>query len=36
MVHFTVTGGNESGVYVVLIQPFQLYYVKHVARSYAN
>ena len=28
--HFTVTGGNEAGVDLVLIQPFLLYYVNHV------
>ena len=28
--HFTVTVGNEAGVDLVLIQPFLLYYVKHV------
>ena len=26
----TVTGGNEAGVFLVLIQPFLLYYVDHV------
>ena len=26
----TITGGNEAGVDVVLIQPFLLYYVNHV------
>ena len=26
----TITGGNEVGVDVVLIQPFLLYYVNHV------
>ena len=30
MGHFTVTGGKEAGVDVVLIQPFLLYYVNHV------
>ena len=30
IVHFTVTGGNEAGVDLVLIQPFPLYYVNHV------
>ena len=28
--HFTVTGGNEAGVDLVLIQPFLLFYVNHV------
>ena len=28
--HFTVTGGNETGVDLVLIQNFLLYYVNHV------
>ena len=28
--HVTVTGGNEAGVDVVLIQSFLLYYVNHV------
>ena len=28
--HFTVARGNEAGVDLVLIQPFQLYYVNHV------
>ena len=28
--HFTVTGGNEAGVDLVLIQPCLLYYVNHV------
>ena len=28
--HFTVTGENEAGVDLVLIQPFLLYYVNHV------
>ena len=28
--NFTVTGGNEAGVDLVLIQPFLLYYVNHV------
>ena len=27
--HFTVTGGNEAGVDLVLIQPFLLFYVNH-------
>ena len=39
MGHFTVTGGNEAGVDLVLIQPFLLYYVNHVVLiniSYAN
>ena len=27
--HFTVTGENEVGVDLVLIQPFLLYYVNH-------
>ena len=30
IVQFTVTGGNEAGVDLVLIQPFLLYYVNHV------
>ena len=30
MAHFTVTGANEAGVDLVLIQPFLLYYVNHV------
>ena len=30
IVHFTVTGGNEAGVDLFLIQPFLLYYVNHV------
>ena len=30
IVHFTVTGENEAGVDLVLIQPFLLYYVNHV------
>ena len=29
IVHFTVTGGNEAGVDLVLIQPFLLCYVNH-------
>ena len=28
--HFTVTGGNEAGVDLVLVQPFLLYYVNRV------
>ena len=32
----TITGGNEAGVDVVLIQPFLLYYVNHVVLIYAN
>ena len=28
--HFTITGGNETGVDLVLIQPFLLFYVHHV------
>ena len=28
--HFTITGGNEAGVDLVLIQPFLLFYVHHV------
>ena len=28
--HFTVTGGNEAGVDLVLIQLFQFYYINHV------
>ena len=28
--HFTVTGRNEAGADLVLIQPFLLYYVNHV------
>ena len=29
LVHFTIiiAGGNEAGVYIVLIQPFLLYYI---------
>ena len=27
----TVTDGNEVGVFLVLIQPFLLYYVNHVS-----
>ena len=30
IVHFTVAGGNEAGVDLVLIQPFLLCYVNHV------
>ena len=30
MAQFTVTGANEAGVDLVLIQPFLLYYVNHV------
>ena len=30
LAHFTVTGANEAGVDLVLIQPFLLYYVNHV------
>jgi len=30
IVHFTVTGGKEAGVDLVLIQPFLRYYVNHV------
>ena len=30
IVYFTVTGGNEAGVDLVLIQPFLLCYVNHV------
>ena len=30
IIHFTVTGGNEANVDLVLIQPFLLYYVNHV------
>ena len=30
IVHFTVTGGNEAGVDLVLIQSFLLYYINHV------
>ena len=30
MAHFTVTGGNEAGVDIVLIQPFLFYYVNLV------
>ena len=33
--HFTVTGENEDGDDLVLIQPFLLYYVNHVV-LYAN
>ena len=28
--HFTVTGANETGVDLGLIQPFLLYHVNHV------
>ena len=28
--HFTVSGGNEAGADIVLIQPFLLYYANHV------
>ena len=28
VVHFTVTGANEAGVDLALIQPFPLYHVK--------
>ena len=28
--HFTVSGGNEAGVDLVLIQPFLLSYAHHV------
>ena len=31
--HFTVTCENESGVDLLLIQPFLLYYVNHVVLS---
>ena len=34
--HYTVTGGNEAGVDVILIQPFLLYYVNHVLRYILN
>ena len=30
MAHFTVSGGNEAGVDLVLIQPFLLCYAHHV------
>ena len=30
MAHFTVTGGNEAGVELVLIQPLLLSYVNNV------
>ena len=30
MAHVTVTGGNEAGVDLVLIQPSVLYHVNHV------
>ena len=30
IVHFTVTGENEAGVDLVLIQPFLLCYVNHI------
>ena len=30
MAHFTVSGGNEAGVDLVLIQPFLLSYAHHV------
>ena len=28
-VHFTVIGGNEAGVHLVLIQPFLFFNVNH-------
>ena len=28
--HFTVTGENEVGIDLVLMQPFLLYYVSHL------
>ena len=31
IVHFTITAENETGVDLVLIQPFLLYYVNHDA-----
>ena len=31
IVHFTVAAENEAGVDLVLIQPFLLHYVNHVA-----
>ena len=31
--HFTVTGGNEAGVDLVLIQPLLLYYVSLMLTS---
>ena len=30
MNHFTVTGENEAGVYLVLVQTFPLRYANHV------
>ena len=33
--HFTVSGGNEAGVDLVLIHPFLLYYANHIF-FYAN
>ena len=36
IVHFTVTGGNEAGVHLVLIQPFLLYNVNHVVLMLAS
>ena len=35
MVHFTVTGANEAGVDIVLIQPFLLYFIN-LCYSHAN
>ena len=35
MVHFTVTGANEAGVDIVLIQLFLLYFIN-LCYSYAN
>ena len=34
--HFTVTGGNEAGVDLVLIRRFLLCYVNHVVFTDAN
>ena len=36
IVHFTVAGGNEAGVHLVLIQPFLLYNVNHVVLMLAS
>ena len=36
IVHFTVTGRNEAGVHLVLIQLFLLYNVNHVVLMLAS
>ena len=36
MAPFTVSGGNEAGVDLVLIQPFLLCYAHHVNLTLAN